>query len=369
MELFIFGAQVPQNLYGLGHAGGLYHNLLETAVQGAVLLHYLGKLVQGGGANALELSPGQGRLEHVGSIQAAGSATRPHNGMELVYEQDNVRVLAGLLNNGFEALLKISAVLGARHHGGNVQRKDALFGQSGRYIPMGNLLGYTLYNGRFPHTGLSDEHGVVLFASAQNLYDAGNLVVPAHHRVQLALAGSSGKVIGKLLNVQLLLLGLLIRSLGRLFFLGFLFGAQKAFVFHEGQQSAIIYAMTAQIYLAIAFRGTAKGQQKMLGLRQGALQAGGLHDGNAKHILRLAGEGNVVQLLVGQGFPGEDALVYERLQIGRLYSQALQGTEGSVLFLTDDSQEKMVRADAVTAGSHGLFAGIFDDEVKVLRNL
>ena len=78
----------------------------------------------------------------------------------------------------------------------------------------------------------------------------------------------------------------------------------------------------------------------------------------------------LIPLVILHALDGKELPVYgEGLQIRRFHPQTLQGAEGGVLFLTDDSQEKMVRADAVTAGSHGLFAGIFDDEVKVLRNL
>ena len=289
--------------------------------------------------------------------------------MELVYKQDEVRILAGLLDDGFEALFKVSPVFGAGHHGCDVQRQDALAGQGGRYVPGGNPLRYSLHNGRFAHARFPDEHGVVLLPSAQNLDDAGNFAVAAHHRVQLALAGGAGEVVGKLLDIQLLLFRLFLRSLGRLLLPGFLLGPQKAFVLHIGQKASVVYAMAAQIHLSVALRGAAEGQQQVLGLRYGAFEAGSLHDGDAQDILRLAGEGNMVQLLVGQGFPGEDALVDEGFQIGRLYAQALEGAEGGILLLTDDAQEKMVRADAVAARAHGLFASVFDDEVQVLGNL
>ena len=127
--------------------------------------------------------------------------------------------------------------------------------------------------------------------------------------------------------------------------------------------------MAAKINLSVAFRGTAQGQQQVLRLRQGALQAGSLHNGDTENILGLPGKSYMVQLLVGKGFSRDDALVYESLEVGRFHSQALQGAEGGILFLADDSQEQMVRANAVTARAHGLFASVFDDEVKVLGNL
>ena len=369
MEFLVFGTEMIQDVNGFRHAGRLHHNLLEAAVQGAVLFHNLGEFVQRSGPYALEFPTGQSGLEHVGGIQAAGSAAGTHDGMELVNEQDDIGVLAGLFDNGLEALLKISPVLGPRHHGRNVQRQDALLGQGGRYVAASYLLGNTLYNGRFTHAGLPYEHRIVLLPSAQYFYDAGNLAVPAHYRIQLALSGSAGEVVGKFFNIQFLFFRLFFRPLGGLFLLVLQRGTQQPLVFHEGQQAAVVDAVVAQINLAVALGGAAKGQQQVLGLSQGALEAGGLHHSDAEHILRLAGESDMVQLLVGKRLSGDDALVYEGLQIGRFHPQTLQGAEGGVLFLTDDSQEKMIRADAVTACAHGLFASVFDNEVKVLRNL
>lgn len=55
------------------------------------------------------------------------------------------------------------------------------------HIAVSNLLRESLCDGGLAHTGLANEAGVVLGAAAQNLRHALNLLLPPHHRVQLAL--------------------------------------------------------------------------------------------------------------------------------------------------------------------------------------
>ena len=51
--------QTTQNGNGILHGGLGYHNGLETAFQGGILLNVLAVLVQGGGADAVQLAAGQ----------------------------------------------------------------------------------------------------------------------------------------------------------------------------------------------------------------------------------------------------------------------------------------------------------------------
>ena len=107
----------------------------------------------------------------------------------------------------------------------------------------------------------------------------------------------------------------------------------------------------------------------MLGTGGWTLEAGGLHHGDAQHVLRLPREGDVVYLFVGNGLIGKDALVDESLQVGRLHTQALQGAESGVLLVADDAQEQMVRANSVAPRAHGFLPRVLDNRVEVFRYL
>src|SRR5262249_18356607 len=89
-------AQAAQDLDGLLLGGRVDDDLLEAPLQGAVLLDVLAVLVQGGGADALDLAAGQSGLEDVGGVDGALGAAGADQGVQLVDEQDGVLGPAGL---------------------------------------------------------------------------------------------------------------------------------------------------------------------------------------------------------------------------------------------------------------------------------
>ena len=374
VELLVMGLQVAEDLDGLRHVRGLHDDLLEAAVQGAVLLHDLRELVHRGRAHALELAAGEGRLEHVRRVQAARGAAGAHDGVELVDEQDQVGVRLGLLDDGLEALLEVAAVFGAGHHRGDVQRQDAFLREGGGDVPGGDPEGDALHDGGLAHAGLADEHRVVLLAPPEDLDHAGDLHVTPHDRVQLPFAGRFREVVAELLEVDALVLGrlalfslLLAVALGGLLLL--LLDLQQALGLHEREHPAVVHAAAAEEGLAVAVRGAAQGEQEVVRGRLRALQPGGFHHRDAQDVLRLAGEVDVVDFGVGDGLVGEDPAVDEGFQLGRLDAEPLQHLESGVLLVADDPEEEVVRADAVAAGAHRLFAGVFDDAVQLVGYL
>ena len=110
-----------------------------------------------------------------------------------------VRVL-DLLQDGLEPLLELAAVLGAGHHGREVQGDQGLAAQAFRDVAGHDALGQAFDDGRLAHAGLADDDGVVLGAAAQHLDDAPDLGVAADHRVQLARARHRGEVRAELLQ-------------------------------------------------------------------------------------------------------------------------------------------------------------------------
>ena len=104
----------------------LDHDRLEAALEGGVALDVLAVLVEGGGADALELAAGQRRLEDVGRVDRALGRTRPDERMELVDEQDRVVRVAQLLDDLLEPLLELAAVLRAGDERADVEGQDAL---------------------------------------------------------------------------------------------------------------------------------------------------------------------------------------------------------------------------------------------------
>ena len=107
--------------------------------------------------------------------------------MDLVDEQDGVRVVAQLLDDAFQPLLEIATVLGAGQQRTHVQRIDIGLGQNLRDVAFNNAPGQALGDGCLADTGFADQQRVVLAPPAQGLDDALEFLVAADQRVDLAL--------------------------------------------------------------------------------------------------------------------------------------------------------------------------------------
>ena len=70
--------------------GSVHGDGLEAALQGGVLLDVLAVLGEGGGADDLDLAPGEGGLEDVGGVHAALGVARADDVVHLVDDEDDV---------------------------------------------------------------------------------------------------------------------------------------------------------------------------------------------------------------------------------------------------------------------------------------
>ena len=100
---------------------------LETARERLVLLDVFAVLVERRRADRVQLAAGQRRLEDVARVHGALGRAGAHDGVQLVDEEDDLAVgLLDLLEHRLEAVLKLTAVLGARDQGGHVQLHQVL---------------------------------------------------------------------------------------------------------------------------------------------------------------------------------------------------------------------------------------------------
>ena len=182
------------DLESLLHRRLRYDNRLETTLEGRVLLDVLAVLVQRGGANALQLTPGKGRLENVGGIDCSLGGSGADQGVDLINHENDVVVLLDLVHELLEPLLELSPVLGSRDEQAHVQGHDLLALDGLRHVAAGDALSESLGDGGLTDTWLSNQARVILGTTAQNLGDALNLLGTAHDRVQASLLGALGEV-------------------------------------------------------------------------------------------------------------------------------------------------------------------------------
>ena len=190
MEHLIALLEAPEDGHGVLHRGLPHQHGLEAALQRGVLFDILAVLVEGGGADAVELAPGQHGLEEVACIHGALGLARAHDGVELVDEEDDPSLgLPDLAQHRFEPLFKLAAVLGAGHQGTHIQGEDGLVLQGTGHVPFDDPLGQALGDGGLAHAGLADEDRIVLALPAQDADHVSDLVVPTDDGVQLILPG------------------------------------------------------------------------------------------------------------------------------------------------------------------------------------
>ena len=101
---------------------------------------------------------------------------------------------ADLLEDRFQPLLELAAVLRAGDQRAHVERDDALVLQPFGHVAADDAAGQPFDDGGLADARLADEHRIVLGAARQHLDDAADLLVAANHRIELALARQLGQI-------------------------------------------------------------------------------------------------------------------------------------------------------------------------------
>ena len=122
----------------------------------------------------------------------------PDERMQLVDEDDDVRVVGQLLHDRLEALFELTAILRAGDDQRDVEGEDPLVRQEMRHVAVDDLLRQTFDDGGLADAGLADQHGVVLRPAAEHLLHAFELVFAADERIELVLHRRLGQIAAEL---------------------------------------------------------------------------------------------------------------------------------------------------------------------------
>ena len=140
---------------------------LEAALERGVLLEVLAVLVERGGADRLQLTAGEHRLEDRRGVDRAFGRARTDERVQLVDEQDDVAAGADLLQHLLQALLEVAAVAGPGHERAEVERVELLGVQRLGHVAVDDVLRQAFDDRGLADAGLTDEHRVVLGAAAE----------------------------------------------------------------------------------------------------------------------------------------------------------------------------------------------------------
>ena len=322
---------------------------LEPALQRSVLLQVLAVLIQGGRTDRLQLAAGQHRLEDRGGVDRALGRTGTDQGVQLVDEQDDVAARPDLLEHLLQPLLEVTPVPGARDQRAQVQGVQLLVLEGFRHLALDDLLRESLHHRGLPDAGLTDQHRVVLGAPAQHLHHALDFLLPADHRIKLALTRARGQVPAELVEHQ--------RG-GRRRLCGSTRGG-RLLALIAGQQLVHLLADPVQVGTQLdqhlsgdAVALTDEAEQDVLGADVVVPELQRLPQRELEHLLRTRGERDV---------PGRRLLsladdLLNLLPHGlQADPQRLEGLSGYALALVDQAKQDVLRPDVVVVEHPGLF--------------
>ena len=198
MEALVAILHAQQNLDRLALGRRIDLDRLEAALERPILLDVLPVLGGRRRADAADLAAAQRRLEDVRGVERAFGRSRADQRMQLVDEDDDVGVVGQLLHDRLEALLELTAVLGAGDDQRDVERQNPLVRQEVRDVAVHDLLREPFDDGGLADARFADQDGVVLRPAAQHLLHALELVLPADQRIELVLHRRLGQIAAEL---------------------------------------------------------------------------------------------------------------------------------------------------------------------------
>ena len=201
LERFLVGGRL--NLY-----------LLETTLQSAILFYGITILVKCCRTNALYGTTCQCWFQYVCSIHRACSRTSTYHGVNLVDEDDDVRILFQFLDQHLHTFLELSTIFRASYYTRHIQRDDTFAEQHWRTVVADNHLCQSLDDGTLTNTRLTNQYGVVLLAASKDFYDALYLAFTTDTGVKFPFLSLLGEVCSEVVDDRCLRLGLLLGSSG-----------------------------------------------------------------------------------------------------------------------------------------------------------
>ena len=165
-------------------------------------------------ADTLQFSARQRGLHHIARVQRPLRCSSADHVVQFVDEQDDLA--AGCLDfvqHGLEPFFKLATKARARHHAAQVQFDQAPVHQVFRHVAVDDALRQSFDDGRLAHTGIADQHRVVLRAACQHTHDTHDLVVASDHRVELGIARERCQIAPELVQAAVFRLGMWIGNL------------------------------------------------------------------------------------------------------------------------------------------------------------
>ncbi len=339
VELLVPVLHALEDLERLGLVGRGDVDGLEAPQKAAILLDVLAVLLQRRRPDAGDLAAREGGLEDVRRVERPLRRAGADQGVDLVDEDDQVRILTELPDDALQALLELAAVLGARHDERQVEREDLFRRQEHRDRALDDPGREALDDRRLADARLAEEDRVVLRAARQDLDDPLELLVAADQGVERAGPGELRQVAAVLRQERKLLLLLgdfpLLDERDRLFPHAVEVEAAR------GEQPAGHAAVDAE-----------QPDQEMLGADVGVHHRLGLVGGVREDLLGFLGERELGRR--GDALHEDPIALDLPADVLRLHVEAGEDLLDDVLALAEDPEQEVLRLDDLRAELGGL---------------
>ena len=189
MMNFVTFTQATQNGNGVFYTRLFYQNGLEATLQGTVLFNVLTIFVQGGCTNATQFTTSKHRLQNIACVHAAFCSACTNNGVELINKHNDLTsAISNCFKNFFQAFFKFATEFSTCYEGSQVQSVQGFILQVFRHVTSYNASCQAFCNGSFTNARFTDEHGVILFTTAQDFDNTTDFFITTDNRIQLAFA-------------------------------------------------------------------------------------------------------------------------------------------------------------------------------------
>ena len=194
MKLVLF-LQPTQNRNGVLDRRLRDEDRLEAPGQSGIFFDIFPVFVERGRADAVQFAARQRGLQKVGRIHRAFGLSSADERVKLVDEQDDAAFCRGnLLQHGLQPLFEFAAIFRTCDERAHVKREKLLVAQAFGHVAVQDSDREPLGDGGLSDARLADQDRIVFRAPRQNLDGAANFLIPADHRVELALGGGIGKI-------------------------------------------------------------------------------------------------------------------------------------------------------------------------------
>src|SRR5438876_2972143 len=330
---------------------------LEAALEGRILLDVLAVLVEGGGADALDLAARESGLEDVGGIDRAFRRARTDQRVQLVDEEHHLATGPDFIEDLLQALFELAAVLGAGDERAHVEREHPLAAQRLGDVAEHDLLGQAFGNRSLADAGLADQRRVVLGPAGQDLDDPLDLGLAADHRDEGVLGRQVRQVAAEL--VEQGRLGWLLRG-GRLF-------VEAALVQQAVDLAAHLLEVGTEVLEDVggdALTLDQESEQQVLGANVVVPHPAGFLEGDLDDLLDPRG---------GDDLLDDDAFVAAQYRLDGgadlvdLDAKVVQHLGREAFAFAQQTKEQVLGADIRVVRALGLFLGERQDLLRSLR--